>query len=105
LKRILKKDGIKFNSMANFKVIKKAELNSENKWIGELEFEGEILKYSYKEDINGQEVLILVSGEWVYTHPLKDVIYAACQEWGNPEEFGDSGTENEIDDETVDFYK
>lgn len=91
--------------MAKFKVLKKAEFNEENNWIGEVEFNGQGYSYTYREDMNGQEVRILVSDEWIHNHPLHDILYAACQEWGNPSEFGDIDTENEIDDETVDFYK
>ena len=90
--------------MAIFKVIKAANLQEDKLWQGELEYKGESLEYRYYDGWDGQEVHILTESGWERDHELADVLYACCQEWGNPEEFGQAGEICEIDDDIVEDY-
>ena len=47
---------------------------------------------------------VLTEQGWEMGTELGDIIYACCQEWGNPEEFGPVGEVCEIEDELVEDY-
>jgi hypothetical protein len=94
--------------MATFKVTKEAYIQySLTTWQGEIEFEGEKIAYRFSEDENGQTLYILDGYNWVEADGSKQAyaaIFAACNEWGNPEELGSAGEEVEIDDELIEDY-
>lgn len=92
--------------MAEFTIKKEAFIcYSMTTWEGIIEINGETIEYRYSEDDNGQEVYILTEQGWEQGHEICDVIYACCQEWGNPESFGPIGVTLKIDDEIVEDYK
>ena len=91
--------------MAQFTVTQEASIQGSDLWQGEVEYQGEKLQYRYYDGYDGQEVYVLTEQGWEMGTELRDVIFAACQEWGGVEDFGPVGEVCEIDDDTVEDYK
>lgn len=95
--------------MAKFTVKQPAHIRySMTTWEGQIEYKGETINYRYSEDDNGAELFILDWDKWApadleenFTHQM---IWAACMEWGSPEEFGDMEEKVEIDDFIIEDY-
>ena len=90
--------------MAEFKVTAEASLQQSDLWQGAVEYKGVEQQYRFYDGYDGQEVYVLTEQGWELNTELGHVIYACCQEWGNPEEFGSVGEVVEIDDELVEDY-
>jgi hypothetical protein len=90
--------------MAKFTVTQEASLQQSDLWQGAVEYNGTEMQYRYYDGYDGQEVYVLTEQGWEQGTELGDVIYACCQEWENPGEFGPIGEEIEIDDELVEEY-
>lgn len=96
--------------MAKFKVKEEGRIKYQmTTWQGEVEFEDETIAFRYSEDDNGADLYILTENGWDNNIDMSEnknyaAIYAAINEWGNPEEFGSVGEECEIDDEIVEDY-
>jgi hypothetical protein len=91
--------------MAQFTIIQEASLQQADLWQGEVEYKGEKLQYRYYDGWDGQEVYVLTEKGWELGQELGDVIFACCQEWGSPEDFGPIGELCEIEDELIEEYK
>ena len=90
--------------MAKFTVKSEATLQQSDLWQGTVECNGTDQQYRFYDGHDGQEVYVLTEQGWEQGTELGGIIYACCQEWGNPGEFGPIGEEIEIDDELVEDY-
>ena len=94
--------------MAKIKVVKEAYIKYQlTTWQGVVEINGEEIKYRYSEHDNGDELYIYDGNDWVESDLSEEnhkVLYAAIQEWGNPEELGSAGEEVDIDDSYIEDY-
>lgn len=93
--------------MARFKIIKEAYVKySMTTWQGTVDFDGTEVLYRFSESDDGSVLFVYdeISG-WSESD-LSDKnhasLYAACIEWGSPEEIGSVGTicDMEIDEYT-----
>lgn len=76
-------------------------------WQGEVTINGIDIKYRYSEDDNGAELYIFDGNEWIASNLEKEehkILWAAIMAWGNPEEFGSTGAEVEMDDDEIEDY-
>ena len=95
--------------MAQFKVLKEAYVRySMTTWQGVVEIEGEEITYRYSEDDNGASLYTYNEANGWEESDLSNqshaMIYAACMEWGTPEDFGTTGEIVELDDELLEDY-
>jgi hypothetical protein len=94
--------------MAKIKVVKEAYIKYQlTTWQGVVEINGEEIKYRYSEHDNGDELYVYDGNDWVESDLSEEnhkVLYAAIQEWGNPEELGSAGEEVDIDDSYIEDY-
>ena len=94
--------------MATFIVTQEALFENQETWRGRIEYKEIEFEYYYQEDINGQELGVhsLDADEWqLAVGEVYDMLYAACQEWGDPSSFGPIGEVCEIDDDIIQEYK
>ena len=91
--------------MATIKVTQEATLQETDLWQGEVEYNGQKLQYRYYDGFDSQEVYVLTEAGWEQGTELGDIIYAACQEWGDPEALGSINEVCEIDDDLIEEYK
>jgi len=76
-------------------------------WQGEVTVNGKDITYRYSEDDNGATLFTLENEDWVESSLESEehqIIWGAIMAWGNPEEFGSTGAEVEIDDDELEDY-
>lgn len=81
-------------------------------WQGEVEIDGEEIRYRYSEDDNGAELYILDEDRgWLEAdldeedgNETHKALWGAIMMWGTPEEFGTNGSVCDIDEEELEDY-